>query len=142
MVSELNKIKFYKQSIIRVEGGDIYHVIKKSNHPNFQFGEAYFSFVDYKFIKGWKLHKKMISNFCVPKGEVEFVFVSKDFKDSRTILLGEQEYGRLYVPPNIWYSFKGISKTQSLILNLSSIEHDENEIKKINLEDFPLKINI
>ena len=142
MVSELDRIKFYKKSKIKVNGGDVYHVIKKSDHPDFSFGEAYFSFIDYEFIKGWKLHKKMISNLSVPVGKVKFVFVCKDFKNLKEIILGEEKYGTLYVPPNIWYSFKGLSKTSSIILNLSSIEHDKNEMKKINMEDFPLNINI
>lgn len=60
----------------------------------------------------------------------------------RTFLLSKNNYGRLSIPPGIWYSFKGIGKKNNLILNLSNIEHDDNEVKKINLDEFPLKLKI
>ena len=49
---------------------------------------------------------------------------------------------RLSVPKNIWYCFKGISNTKSLILNLPDREHNSDYIKKINLDEFPLKLKI
>ena len=142
MDNDLNKIRYIKQEKIKVLGGDVYHVLKKSQESNFHFGEAYFSFIESNFIKGWKLHKKMNLNLCVPIGIVKFVFVSNDFKNHKTFQLGEENYGRLNVPPNIWYCFKGISDQKSLILNLSSIEHDEKEVNKIQLDKFPLKIKL
>ena len=142
MGSELEKIKFFKQSIVKVEGGDVYHIYKKSINKNLKFREAYFSSIEFNYVKGWKLHKKMISNLSVPIGEVQFIFVSKDFRNVRKIILGQKNYGRIYVPPNVWFCFKGLSKNKSLILNLSSIEHDEQELEKIKLEKFPLNIKI
>ena len=57
-------------------------------------------------------------------------------------LIGEDNYGIITIPPKIWYSFKGISKKTSLILNIADSEHDVNDIKKINRDEFPLKINL
>lgn len=142
MSSDIDKIKFISQKRIKVEGGDVLHVMKKSNSNSFKFGEAYFSFINNNSIKGWKMHTKMHCNLCVPIGEVKFVCVSKDFKKFRTFLLSKNNYGRLSIPPGIWYSFKGIGKKNNLILNLSNIEHDDNEVKKINLDEFPLKLKI
>lgn len=142
MSSDIDKIKFISQKRIKVEGGDVLHVMKKSNSNNFKFGEAYFSFINNNSIKGWKMHTKMYCNLCVPIGEVKFICVSKDYKKYKTFLLSEKNYGRLSIPPGIWYSFKGIGKENNLILNLSNIEHDDNEVKKINLEEFPLKLKI
>ena len=62
MESVLNQIKFFKQRKIKVKGGDVFHILKKSSSNNFSFGEAYFSFIDYNVIKGWKFHKKMVGN--------------------------------------------------------------------------------
>ena len=36
--------------------------------------EIYFSWINKKAIKGWKLHKKMSMNLVVPIGKVKFVF--------------------------------------------------------------------
>ena len=41
----------------------------------FNFKEAYFSSIDFNFIKGWKMQLKMSSNICVPTGNVKFTFV-------------------------------------------------------------------
>ena len=35
-----------------------------------------------------------------------------------------------------------MGEENNLILNLSNIEHDDNEVKKINLDKFPLKLKI
>ena len=66
IISELNQIYNPK--------GDILHALKKSDSSFNNFGEAYFSFVKYNQIKGWKKHTKMNMNLIVPVGEIKFVF--------------------------------------------------------------------
>ena len=90
--------------------------------------EAYFSKIKYGKIKAWKFHLKMTLNLVVPKGRVKFVFYSKEDDNFKVIELGEKKYSRLTVPPNIWFGFKGISKNESIILNLANIQHDPKEI--------------
>ena len=77
----------------------------------------------------------MTLNLTVPQGKVKFVFYSA--KDSRfkVIKLGEGHYARLTVPPKIWFGFKGISKHESIILNLSNATHDPNEILRCKKND-------
>ena len=140
MDSILDNIKFINQPIIKVEGGNVMKIMKMSDYKEFKFGEAYFSSIDFNYIKGWKMQLKMTSNICIPIGEVKFTFVSEDFKCNKTFILGENNYGIISIPPRIWYSFKGLSEKTSLILNISDSEHDEKDIKKINLEEFPLKL--
>ena len=140
MSKDLDQIKFTKLQIINVEGGNVFKIMKKSNHKEFSFKEAYFSSIDFNFVKGWKMQSKMQSNICVPIGRVKFTFVSKDYKEHKTLIIGEDNYGLISIPPKIWYSFTGLSKKTSLILNISDYEHDEKNIKKINLDEFPLKI--
>ena len=140
MNKDLDQIKFTKQQVINVKGGNVFKIMKKSNHKEFSFKEAYFSSIDFNFVKGWKMQSKMQSNICVPIGKVKFTFVSKDFKKHKTLIIGEENYGIIYIPPKICYSFKGLSKKTSLILNISDYEHDEKDVKKINLDEFPLKV--
>tara|TARA_B100000963_G_scaffold339517_1_gene337328 strand:+ start:640 stop:1068 length:429 start_codon:yes stop_codon:yes gene_type:complete len=142
MSKDLNQIKFIKQPIIDVEGGNVFKIMKQSDFKEFSFKEAYFSSIEHNFIKGWKMQTKMNSNICVPIGKIKFTFVSNDFKKHKTIFIGEGNYGVISIPPKIWYSFKGISKRTSLILNISDSEHDEKNIKKINLDEFPLKLKL
>ena len=63
---ELNKIA--------CKGGDIYHILKSNESSFDNFGEAYFSWIDHFYVKGWKRHLKMTCNLVVPIGTVNFVF--------------------------------------------------------------------
>ena len=131
IISELNQIHNSK--------GDILHALKKSDSSFNNFGEAYFSFVKYNKIKGWKKHNKMTMNLIVPIGEVKFVLYDNRDKKSdpniKEIIIGQPNYKRLTVPPNIYVSFKGISKNINLILNIADIEHDTNESINLDLSD-------
>lgn len=106
------------------------HVLKKGELKNWSFGEAYFSKIKFNKIKAWKCHKKMILNLAVPIGKVKFVFYSKKENKFKVIILGERKYCRLTVPPNIWFGFKGLSRTESIILNIANIEHNKKETLK------------
>jgi dTDP-4-dehydrorhamnose 3,5-epimerase len=139
-MDELDKIKIFNLEKILLEGGDIIKVFKKSVSGNITFEEIYFSSIDFNFIKGWKMHKKMTMNLMVPSGEVEFLFVTKDFKNSKKIIIGEFNNIRVQVPPNIWFCFKGLSEKLNLVLNLASIEHDPDEIERLEINNFPIKI--
>jgi dTDP-4-dehydrorhamnose 3,5-epimerase len=119
--------------------GDIYHGIKKTDTGFVGFGEAYFSAIDPGQIKGWNRHKRMTINLIVPIGSVKFV-VSKAINDLINhdniieVELSIQNYQRLTVPPGFWIGFKCTSKIRSFILNIADMEHDPNEIERIDLE--------
>ena len=118
---------------IPVFGGDVYHILKKSDHSFDSFGEAYISLVDYQFVKGWKRHLRMSMNLVVPSGSVEFQFTD-DFTCFRKFIIGESSYARLTVPPLTWFSFKGLSRPFSIIVNIASIEHDPDEVERLSLD--------
>ena len=65
ILTPLKKIIFPK--------GDILHGIKKGDDGYVDFGEAYFSTVNFGEIKGWNRHKEMTLNLVVPIGSVTFV---------------------------------------------------------------------
>lgn len=118
--------------IIEGEQGNVLHGLRKTDPQFSEFGEAYFSSVNFLKIKGWKKHTQMISNLIVPHGEVQFVFYD-DRSGSASqgkyfeICLSQKNYYRLTVQAGLWMAFKGMSKAQNLILNLASICHDPTE---------------
>ena len=128
----LNKIKIKSLKIIRLPEGDIMHVLKKSELKNWNFNEAYFSKIKFNKIKAWKFHLKMTLNLVVPSGRVKFVFYSEQGKCFRVIEIGDKNYSRLTIPPKIWFGFKGVSKKENIILNLTNIEHSPREILRRN----------
>ena len=127
--SNINSIQLSKLDRIKLENGDVLHGLKNSETSFKGFGEAYFSLIKYKKIKAWKKHREMTLNLIVPFGMVKVGLIdSKNRKKELTI--GEENYYRLTVPPNIWFGFQGISKTPSLVLNLANLPHDPAEVER------------
>ena len=128
--TNLKKIKIKTLKTIKLSEGNIMHVMKKNKTQKFVFGEAYFSKIKFCKVKAWKFHKRMTLNLVVPYGKVKFVFYSKQNNIFREITIGEKKYCRLTVPPKIWFGFKGMSKKESIILNIANIVHDPKESLK------------
>ena len=118
---------------IKDERGAVFHVMKNDAETFYSFGEAYFSKITEGVIKGWKFHKEMKQNFCVPYGKLKLVlFDNRANSISRgevneIILDDDENYIRVTVPENIWYSFKCISDDYCLLLNIANIKHDKQE---------------
>jgi dTDP-4-dehydrorhamnose 3,5-epimerase len=95
-------------------------------------------------IKAWKLHKKMYMNLIVPVGLIRFVFCMDDkFKNNfRIEEIGYQSYSRITVPPGIWFGFMGLGEQKNLILNIANIEHDPNEIERLDTNSIDFNWNI
>ena len=119
--------------------GDILHGMKKSDRGFVAFGEAYFTKVKFGEIKGWNKHKRMTLNLAVPVGIVIFV-VYDDREKSKTrgnffsVEISVDVYQRLTVPPDVWLAFKGQGNGINLILNVADMEHDPNEVERLNLD--------
>lgn len=132
VVDYMEGIEITPLRIIKGVQGNVMHGLKVTDSQFSDFGEAYFSTVDFQAIKGWKKHTKMISNLIVPHGEVQFVFYD-DRTGSKTqgkyfeVSLSQNNYQRLTVQGGLWMAFKGLSKEQNIVLNLASICHDPNE---------------
>ena len=140
-INLLDSIIITPLSRIKVEGGDVLHGMKKIDIGYIEFGEAYFSMVDYKVIKAWKKHLSMTLNLIVPSGEVKFVFIT-DNGNFREIVIGESNYSRITVPPNLWFGFMGLSECKlNLVLNIADILHDPNEVLRGDKNDFKYKWN-
>lgn len=116
------------------------HALKSSDSGYKKFGEIYFSWINPLFIKAWKKHNIMTLNLFVPIGRVRFVFYDKAFPDKyREEIIGEDNYCRLTVPPEVWFGFQGLSDKPSLVANVSDIEHNDNEITKADINEFSFK---
>lgn len=122
---------------IKIPDGDVMHVLKATENSFNGFGEAYFSHIRSGAIKAWKRHKKMTLNLAVPYGKIKFVlFDDRDKKNSKfqEIIISKENYQRLTVPPLIWMGFQGLSKEDSLLINVADVEHDPTEVEKIDIQ--------
>ncbi len=128
-------VKLTELKQILLEKGDLFHGLKKDDDGFVEFGELYFSKVNFNKVKGWKRHREMTLNLIVPYGDVEFVFVNEDgtFTSHR---IGTKNYKRLTVPPGIWFSFAGKNNPFSIIASVIDQNHDPSEVDHKELEYF------
>lgn len=118
------KYRISKIQIKKNANGDIIKFLNSNSKIYKNFGEIYFSLIKYNKIKGWKLHKEMTMNLCVPFGEVKFILVlGNKFKE---ISLSRESY-ILTIFPNTWFAFKGLKKKESLVCNFANVLHDNKE---------------
>jgi len=120
---------FTECAVIQVGGGNVLRALRKSESDYVGFGEVYFSEVEAKGIKGWKRHRLMTMNIVVPVGDIRFMM----FRDGRyeEIVVGATNYGRLKIMPGTWVAFEGVGKSKSLLMNFADIEHDPNEVDRV-----------
>ena len=130
----LNEICVTPLKRFSVTGGDVLHAMKKRDNGYVDFGEAYFSLVEFGVIKAWKRHLQMTLNLVVPIGEVQFVLIDSVglIREER---IGEGHYARLTIPPGIWFGFQGVSKKIALLLNIADIEHSPDEVERKELDE-------
>lgn len=139
---KLSDIKVTPQKIIKTVGGDVLHGLKATEKSFVGFGEVYFSWIEKDAIKAWKLHTLMTMNLIVSLGNVRFVFCLKNSNggfEFRTEEIGVSNYSRLTVPPGIWFGFKGLATSQSLVTNLANMPHAENEVERLSQSDINYK---
>lgn len=134
MKVSIKNITKYPLKVIPVDGGNVMHGMKISDNGFIKFAEAYFSYIQKNRVKAWKKHSFMQLNLIVPKGEVLFVFLDT-YGLFREEILGENNNYRLTVPPGFWFGFKGIHSEESIILNISNIIHDDNEVEKKQIDE-------
>ena len=127
-------------NIIEADSGSVYHGVKNTDTGFMEFGEVYFSSVKKDKTKAWKLHKEMTLNLFVPIGSVQFYFVdgretSKTYNEKFGIILSQNPYLRLTVPPGLWFGFSGISDGLNFICNVADIPHDPDEVLRKELNE-------
>lgn len=126
--------------VIPTEGGPVLHVLRADSPEFTAFGEVYCSEVLPGAIKAWKRHKLMTQHFAVPVGRVLFVlFDDRPDSPSRGNLaeytLGRpDEYSLLTLPPLVWYGFKGLAETPSLVINCPDLMHQPEESERADLD--------
>jgi dTDP-4-dehydrorhamnose 3,5-epimerase len=120
--------------------GNILHVIKKDDPGYVEFGEVYFSTIQYRLIKAWKRHLRMTLNLVCPVGGVRFIlyddrpFSATSHIFQEIVLSRKTNYARLTIPPGVWMGFEGIAQEESIILNFADIKHDPNEQENVPME--------
>ena len=134
-------VKITKLKQIFDERGKVMHMLRNDSDIFKKFGEIYFSTSYPGVVKAWHRHKEMTLNIIVPVGSIQFNFIdlrknSKTFKERFELLLSEEHYSRVTVPPKICFGFKGIGDGINMLANITNTPHDENESETKDLKEF------
>lgn len=138
----INGVMITPLKIIETSGGNVLHSLKDTDSGFNGFGEAYFSEIEPKAIKAWKLHKKMTLNISVPIGKIKFVLYDERIKSNcffQEFIISRKNYSRLTIPPMIWLGFQGLANSNSLLLNVADISHSTDEVIRRDLSEIVYK---
>lgn len=136
-MSEIHGLRVTPLRRIADERGAIFHMLREDDQDFEHFGEIYFSLVYPGVIKGWHLHRRMTLNYAVPVGMVKLVCYD-DRPDSPTrgaiqeLHVGELNYVRVTIPPQVWNGFKGEASKPALVANCATLPHDPGEIDRLD----------
>ncbi len=135
------KTKIIKTKIINNKYGNLRKLLDKKSSSYNSFGEIYLTNIKYKKIKGWKYHKKMISNIFLISGKVKFVVVKKmnNKIDFCEFILNSKDYNQIFIPNKTFFAFTGLSKKESTLINFASILHNDKESVNLKLNEFSYK---
>ena len=119
------------------ERGKVMHMLRRDDAHFEVFGEIYFSWVYPGVVKGWHLHKEMTLNYAVPVGSIKLVLYdaregSPTKGQVQEIMMGENDYKLVRVPPGIWNGFQGLGEHASMVANCATLPHDPEEIVRID----------
>lgn len=140
MGSELiNGVKITRLKKIISDKGSVLHFLRNDDPDFTSFGECYMSEINSVAIKGWKKHLEQTQNIVVPIGKIKFVLFDSRNNSATKNLINEiivdrnDNYIRLTIPPNIYYAFKNLNETNSLIVNCPDIPHNPLESEIIDI---------
>ena len=129
------KVKVYKSKQVIDERGKIILFAKKNSKFLIKYNELYCSEIRMGKVKAWRKHKKNYSLFVLVKGKIKIVYQEKENKFDE-IILSEEQSKIVSLPPNIWYGFKGLGDTDSIISNITSKPYSESEIERLDYNQF------
>ena len=115
--------------------GKVMRMIRNDSKNFTKFGEIYFSSIYPGVIKAWHFHKQMTINYAVVSGKIKFVLFDNRANSQtkgkiQELILSQDNYKLVTVPPMIWNGFKCIGKETSIVANFTDIPHDPQEIER------------
>lgn len=122
------------------ERGKVMHMLRCDSPLFEKFGEIYFSVVNPGAVKAWKLHKEMTLNYAVPVGKIKLVLYderpdSPTIQEIQELIISEENYCLIKIPPMIWTGFAGLGTDKSIIANCATLPHDPAEVVRYESND-------
>lgn len=108
--------------VIPDERGFLIELLRSDEEAFKEFGQVYLTTCYPGVVKGWHYHKKQMDNFVCIKGMAKVVLYdrrknSSTYGEVNEFFIGEQNYSRITIPPNVVHGFKSVSKEMTYIIN-------------------------
>lgn len=132
----MNEISFFNYKKIVNKKGNLYKLLDCKAFSSHLKGEMYISQINSGEIKAWRKHKLYEAFFIVVAGEVVFKCIDNKKNLIMNEMLSLDSCKLIKVDPNLWYGFKGISKSTSTLMVLINGLHRESEIERMECNDF------
>jgi dTDP-4-dehydrorhamnose 3,5-epimerase len=126
--------------IISDNRGSVLHMLRNDSSLFKVFGEIYFSEINPKTIKAWKLHKSLTQNIAVLTGKVRLVLYDNRPSSQTLGKIVEYKIGRdsnyclVQIPPMLWYGFQSLDNQKALIANCTDQPHNPLESESIPID--------
>jgi len=142
-IKEVNKIEgviVQRLKKITDNRGSVLHMLRSDSSLFENFGEIYFSEINPKTIKAWKLHKSLTQNIAVPMGKIRLVLYDNRPSSSTLGKIVEYQIGRdnnyclVHIPPMLWYGFQSLDNQKALIANCTDRPHDPSESQSMPMD--------
>jgi dTDP-4-dehydrorhamnose 3,5-epimerase len=134
-VNLLSDILISETTTIPNELGNIIKIIQAGQEQKNQVSEVYCSWLRSNRTKAWKKQEIQTMNLFVIIGTIRFVFIDCNEKVMKIDINAGSKL--LTIPPGIWYGFKCISDADSLILNITDLLHNPDQVSRLPLDYFP-----
>ena len=122
------------------ERGTVMHMMQVTD-PDFKgFAQVYCSTVNPGKIKGWHFQNKAYRSYIVLSGMVKLVLYDER-EDSpskgvvQEIFMGDSNYVRVTIPPQVWSGVNGISTEPAILCDVVNMAHDPDQAKRCDPND-------
>jgi dTDP-4-dehydrorhamnose 3,5-epimerase len=142
-MGEIAGVKIQPLKTIKDERGFVKHMLRTDSPMFAGFGEIYFSYTNYRVIKAWKCHEKLTQTMAVPQGDLLLVIYDAR-PDSSTlgavaeVVIGDENYSLIQIPPGLIYGFQSISPNGTLIANCLDKTYQASETKTIPIDSMDI----
>ncbi|MCE5300071.1 MAG: dTDP-4-dehydrorhamnose 3,5-epimerase family protein [Spirochaetia bacterium] len=125
-------VKVKQLKAISDERGRLMEMLRADDDIFIKFGQAYMTTCYPGVVKGWHYHKKQLDNFICVKGMIKLVLFdsrekSKTKGEVNEFFLGEHNTILVQIPKNVYHGFKGISETEAVIINCSTMPYNPKD---------------
>ena len=111
-----------KLKVLADERGRLAEILRTDDEMYTKFGQVYMTTCYPGVVKGWHFHKRQEDYFCCVHGMIKLVLYdpresSPTKGEINEFFLGVHSPIVVQVPPGVYHGFKGISDTESIIIN-------------------------